>query len=302
MRQLGLWKAVGIKARLVPRAMLLVLLIALVAGCSTEPGTSTPAEPGQDGTPAGTQDPGPSPETIQQAWQASAHSNTFVLDDAGENNACARCHAPVNFVPSIDEIPEACFTCKFEVSDPEPLIPEPDWVSIPCYVCHEGDANDVDPEIAWLEMPLLESYAEVGSASELCLKCHGSENIPGHIFPQLGGAHADYQCVQCHDAHGTTASCDSEACHADVVDSAAAIPGHDDDHQSVLCWACHDASGLDVGPDQDLGYWTTMVPGTDISQAGVIAIVSHDLMKEANCERCHFADNPWNLSVEVIQP
>ena len=296
MQQLGLWNAVGIETRLVSRVMFLVLLVAFVAGCSTEPGTSTPtpAGPGQDGTPAETQDAGPSPETIQQTWQASSHASTFVLDAAGENNACARCHAPVNFLPSIDEIPEACFTCKFEVRDPEPLIPESDWMSIPCYVCHEGDADDVDPEIAWLEMPLLESYAEVGSATELCLKCHGAESVPEHIFPQLGGAHVDYQCVQCHDAHGTTASCDSEACHADVVDPAAAIPGHDDDHQSVLCWACHDASGLDVAPHPDLGFWTT--------QAGAVAIVSHDLVKEASCERCHFPDNPWNLSAEVIQP
>jgi hypothetical protein len=276
--------------RVISRGVLLILLLSLIAACSAEQGTPAPGDPGDPNDPGGQVDPA----TIDQAWQASAHASTYVLDDAGENNACARCHAPINFMPSIDEIPEACFTCKFEVRDPEPLIAEADWVNIPCYVCHEGDADDVDPGIAWLEMPLLESYAEVGSANELCLKCHGAESIPGHKFPLLGGAHADYQCTQCHDAHGTTASCDDEACHADVIDPAVAIPGHDDDHQDLSCWACHDAGGLEVAPDQDLGYWTTVVES--------ISIVSHDLVKEASCERCHFADNPWSLSVGVNQP
>jgi hypothetical protein len=273
--------------RFILQAALLIMLLSSIAACSAEQSTIAPGDQEGPGEPT-------DPEAIQHAWQASAHATTYVLDDAGENNVCARCHAPVNFVPSIDEIPQACFTCKFEVSDPEPLIAEVDWVDIPCYVCHEGDASDVNPEIAWLEMPLLESYAEVNSANELCLKCHGDEDIPGHIFPQLGGAHADYQCIQCHNAHDTTASCDDEACHADVMDPAAAIPGHDDDHQHLLCWACHDASGLDVIPNQDLGTWTTVL--------GSIPIVSHDIVKEASCDRCHFADNPWDLTTEISQP
>ena len=275
--------------RLLSRAALLILLVALVAACGTGPDTADPQEPGE-------------PDAIQHAWQASAHASTFVLDDAGENNECARCHAPTNWVPTMDDMPDACLACKFEVADPVPLIVEQDWLDIPCIVCHEPDGDTVEPEIAWLEIAQIESYAQVESANELCLKCHGDESIPQHKFPQLGGAHVDYQCVQCHDAHDMAASCDSEACHADVVGAAVAIVGHDDDHQDVSCWACHDAGTLDVAPDQDLGYWTTILHSDDISPSGTIALVSHDIVTEVNCDRCHFADNPWFLSAEVAYP
>lgn len=275
-----------------------ILPMLLLAACSADQETPLPGDPGgqaDDGGPA-------DQATIGLAWQASPHANTYVLDDAGENNACARCHSPVNWVPTMDDMPESCTACKFEVQDPLPLIAELDWLSIPCIVCHERDGDTVNSGIAWLEIAQIESYAAVGSANELCLKCHSAESVPQHKFPPLGGAHADYQCVQCHDAHATTASCDDEACHADVVGPAVAIVGHDDDHQDVSCWACHDAGALDVAPDPELGYWTTMLSSMDESSSGDIPVVSHDLVREANCERCHYTDNPWNLSAEVSSP
>jgi len=299
MKPSGLRHSPGKVMALILRSMLLVLLLAIVAGCSadqtTDPSDPSPGTPG-DTTP-GTQDPAPSPDTIQQYWQASSHADTFVLDNVGENNACARCHSPVNFMPTMDDIADACLACKFEIEDPIPLILEQDWEQIPCIVCHEPDGDTVEPEIAWLEIPQIESYADVSSANELCLKCHSGENIDQHVFPELGGAHAAYQCIDCHEAHAITASCDVEGCHADA-DPSLEIAGHDDDHQNVACWACHDGSGMDVGPEQDLGIWTTLHPGADAGQA----LVSHDIVREAICGRCHFANNPWNLSAEVTQP
>ena len=85
------------------------------------------------------EDSEPDPAAIEAAWLSSPHADAFVLDVEGNNNTCARCHAPVNWLPSMDDLPESCFTCKFELEDPPPYIAESDWVDIPCYVCHEKD-------------------------------------------------------------------------------------------------------------------------------------------------------------------
>jgi hypothetical protein len=243
------------------------------------------------------------PGLIESHWQSSPHANTFVLDPIGQNNSCARCHAPINWLPSMDDLPESCFACKFELEEPPPYIPENEWVSIPCNVCHKTNKDDtIQPEIAWLEIAPLEEYTAVASPTELCLKCHAPIDIPEHGDVHVGGAHSGYECTACHSVHDTTTSCAAEACHSDVVESADPIPGHDADHQVVSCVACHDGSGMEVGLDADRGLWTTFA--TDSFEAGSAnyAFTSHNIVLESRCDRCHFVDNPWALSTGVETP
>ena len=239
------------------------------------------------------------PEIIQTSWGGSAHADTFILDEAGNNNSCARCHAPVVWLPSMEDMPDSCFACKFEVSEPPPLIPESDWVEIECIVCHEVDKKgNVDPQYAWLEIAQIEEYAQVASPTELCQKCHAESDTPGHTFANLSGAHAGYECTDCHDAHDTIASCSSSGCHEDAVSSETGIPGHDQDHVQVSCVACHDAGDMTIDFDEEKGKWLTFAP--DSAGGGeMIPYVSHNAVLEASCERCHFADNPWDLTTEI---
>lgn len=270
---------------------------------SDQPSTSDQSP----GNPAATNPPmdaSPDPAVIEASWQSSPHADSYVLDPEGQNNTCARCHAPINWLPSMDTLPESCFACKFELEDPPPFIAESDWTDIPCNVCHELDKNDiVQPEYAWLEIAPLGEYAAVASPTELCLKCHAPVGIQLHGSIQLVSAHADYQCTECHSAHDTTASCLSADCHSDVIELVNPIPGHDADHQTVSCVACHDGSGMDVGPDEQTGLWTTFTsPTAADGDATSFAFTSHNVVLDARCDRCHFANNPWALSDAVTLP
>ena len=249
---------------------------------------------------------------IDGMWHSSPHASAFVVDADRNNNPCARCHAPVNWMPSMDDLPESCFVCKFELEDPPSYIQEENWESIPCKVCHETDKKgEVQPEISWLEIPVLEEYASVETSTELCMKCHEVINVPEHGSVQVGGAHEDYDCVECHDAHGTTASCGTSDCHEDVIEPVSPIAGHDEAHKDVSCAACHDVAGMEVGPSEALGYWTTYFNWTyetpiseteTNTETGIVAFTSHDIILEASCERCHFVDNPWGLSDDIGSP
>ena len=265
---------------------------------------SQPSDDQPDDTPAEVEQPGveevdtSDPQVIHASWEGSSHADTFVLDEEGNNNTCARCHAPFVWLPSIDDVPESCLVCKFELTDPPPLIPENDWVMIECIICHEVDKKgNVEAEYAWLEIAQIEEYAEVESTTELCQKCHTAVEIPGHAVSELGGAHADYVCTDCHDAHDTIASCSASGCHEDVVEPATPIPGHDEDHEVVGCVACHDSGEMEVDLDEEQGKWTTFAPDPGDGE-GRVPLTSHNTVLSAPCDRCHYADNPWDLSVQ----
>ncbi len=262
-----------------------------------------PVEDAEEPASAPVEESEPDAAAIEAAWQSSPHANAFVLDVAGNNNSCARCHAPVNWLPSMDDLPESCFACKFELEDPPPYISESDWVDIPCYVCHEKDKKDnIQPEYTWLEIAAIEEYAQVATPTELCQKCHNEAELPDHAVSQLGGAHSDYECTDCHNAHDTVASCGAVDCHEDVIEPAEPIAGHDSDHQLISCEACHDADGLDVGPGEEDGIWRTyvVVPSGDAEENVIFA--SHNIILEAPCERCHYVENPWGLTDSVSTP
>ncbi len=246
----------------------------------------------------------PDPALIPNIWQSGPHANTFVMTDSGKNSTCARCHAPVNWIPALDDMPESCFTCKFEIDPPPPKIAENDWIDIPCNVCHEVDKRDnVQAEYVWLEIAQIEVYADVATTTELCQKCHIEINLPDHEVAQLGGAHTDYQCTDCHDAHNTNASCGDVDCHDDVIDPATPITGHDADHQTIFCVACHDAADMEVGPVEDKpDKWTTFASTSSEAGGTLVALTSHNVVKEASCSRCHFDGNSWGLNNNVDKP
>ena len=238
--------------------------------------------------------PPPDPDAL---WLSSSHANTFVMGDDGTNIKCARCHAPIQYVPSMDEIPESCLTCKFEVEPPPPVVVEADWEHVPCQVCHKVKKDEVQPEFLWLEIAQIEEYAELESTTELCLKCHAGADVPGHEEILFTEVHQDLTCTECHDAHGNSSGCSKSGCHEDALDPAEPIAGHDEDHELVSCMACHDAAGLEVGLDEEVGLWTTFL-ATDGGET-LTPLVTHEVQLEADCERCHFSDNPWGLSESV---
>jgi hypothetical protein len=234
------------------------------------------------------------PDQLQIMWANSAHADTFVVSDEGENNSCARCHDRYNYIPSIEDIPESCYSCKFEVGDPPPYVSEEYWKHVDCIICHQVKKKEVQPEVAWLEFALIEEYSEVSSATDLCHKCHLTEDISGHFSVVVNGDHPDYTCIDCHNAHDLSASCSSTNCHEDVVQPITPIPGHDEDHAQVSCSACHDADGLEIGYVEDLGLWTTLIATGDGNETRPFN--SHNIVLEAPCERCHFPGNPWGLT------
>lgn len=235
--------------------------------------------------------------TIETKWQSSKHADTFVQDENGHNAACAQCHAPANWVPSMDNMPESCYSCKFEIEPPPPLVEKSKWTSVECKVCHEVKKKKVQAEIAWLEIPPIEEYSEVASTTELCLKCHAhTEPLDQHVNIAVAGAHIDMGCSDCHDPHDLSANCASSGCHVEMESASEPIPGHDDAHDMVSCSACHDADGLEVGPDAD-GRWVTFRPHTLTSAGDPIPFTSHNTIREAACDRCHFVDNPWDLKL-----
>jgi hypothetical protein len=247
----------------------------------------------------------------RQEWEISPHANTYVVDDQNQNNTCARCHAPTNWMPTLDDIPESCQACKFELEAPPPFISKNEWTGITCLYCHEEDKKGVvQPEVMWLEIPALEEYASVENYTELCLKCHETTNVPDHGEVKIGGDHKGMSCTDCHPPHSAKATCDSTDCHP--ADPAAdPIQGHDDVHQNVSCAACHDSAGWDVGIDEETGVWITysqwtqeliIAEGDSIIDSGMVSFASHDISKAVNCERCHFVDNEWGLTADVETP
>jgi hypothetical protein len=287
--------------------IILILFVSILTACQstdtspTATRSSTELEPSSQvtqGAPPETEAP-EGPDAIQVAWQGSSHADAYVLTDAGENNACARCHAPVNWIPTMDTIPESCLTCKFEIDPPPPFIPEEEWTNIECKVCHRAKKGKIEEEVAWLEIAPIEEYADVASITELCDKCHLGDGLPDHSQVVVRGAHEGYECIECHDAHDISASCSDTDCHEDVLATSTTIPGHDEDHASVACVACHDAGGMEIGWVEGESIWSTLIVSELEEEFPSKPFASHDIVLAAPCERCHYPGNPFELSESV---
>jgi hypothetical protein len=79
------------------------------------------------------------------------------------------------------------------------------------------------------------------------------------------------------------------------------MKGQNAAHANVTCMACHDASGLQVAPHPDEaegGKWVTVLASVSRSGEATVAYAhSHSAQWLVDCSRCHFAENPWELSV-----
>ena len=64
------------------------------------------------------------------------------------------------------------------------------------------------------------------------------------------------------------------------------------------CMACHDASGAEVGPHpaDDNDQWVTLLTEEGRRGPTTSAIISHSIVYEVSCDRCHYADNPNGLT------
>lgn len=239
------------------------------------------------------------------AWQESPHADTYSLEK-GPNTYCARCHSPGNWDPAATiDAPPNCVSCKFAFEDEprvaagNPLVPEEEWQSIGCDVCHRQNEDGViEAQIAWHD-PVSGYYETVTDATDLCTRCHRDTETLRHNR-ELGDAHPDFACTDCHDAHSLIAAC--EDCHdrQDVLKAGRRTAVgwqevHDDEHDMVACVACHDASGLQVGPLDDGDRWMTFRTTELLGRANTEPYHSHTLQREVACGRCHFPDNQWDL-------
>lgn len=280
-------------------AAIIILVAAACAPTVSAPATSTKANssiaPAQSSASAQPVAAGQSAE-IRQLWQTSKHANSYVVE-GDQNNTCARCHSPTNWLPtSPDEMPATCASCKFTIKTPKPIAKN-EWKHIECAQCHRTQKEVVGKEIAWLNALIAafdstnDPYAPVKSNTELCEKCHRDA-----FKIEIGkAAHASKGCVDCHNPHSTTASCADAKCHANVLKPEKPIAGHDAAHANVNCVACHDAHGWKVQPTGDKKIWLTLKPTDRQGKPNPTPYVSHNLQKSVDCARCHFAGNPWNL-------
>lgn len=224
------------------------------------------------------------PDTPLDKWLAGRHADTYVVAADGTNSTCNQCHDPLNYVPSMEDMPASCTVCKFEVKPPPPLIEPANAHSVDCKVCHQVDRNGtVQADVRWLEVAAIEQYAKVSSTNQLCQNCHTGAEVEAHADIIVSGAHADADltCTDCHDSHVLTASCGASGCHETLEET----PGHDTDHAKVHCVACHDASGMEVGPDEARdGQWVTFAGGEGEEP---FPHLSHELVREVDCARCH---------------
>ena len=286
-------------------------IIEIVEVTVVVPPTDAPPEP-TEAPP----EPTPLPDQAVQiaAWEASPHGNTYDLGK-GPNTYCSRCHSPQNWDPaSKPGPPPNCITCKMPTDEEVrespfmDFVAEEDWAGINCETCHIMENGVAMEGIAWLN-PLTMEHEEVSTPNELCTNCHLEAPTVDHEIYLGGSAHKNWAgnltedrrpeyCSECHDPH-TQQPKQCEDCHE--IDPATHAKGRYALMQDVVtCMACHDALGLDVGPHPDEamgGIWVTQE--TTMGRAGPTTdfVLSHSPQLEVSCDRCHYEENPYDLTV-----
>jgi len=262
------------------------------------------------------------------AWEGSMHNFGYDLYH-GPNTFCAKCHSPQNWDPeSTVGINGTCFSCKFptdaevRVADGNDLIPEEEWVGIPCETCHRVDENGIaSEEIAWLQ-PISGEYIEVKTTTELCERCHvqtTNNSIGSAVTHKIyyGSAHINYAgfigetpppqyCTDCHDPHSLAAK-QCVDCHE--IDEATHAKGNYAVMKAVVpCIACHDATSsfdlppanytaYDYGPFGEDGVWTLVDATLSKGLPKNTPLFSHAIQAKVSCNRCHKTGNPYGLTV-----
>ena len=181
-------------------------------------------------------------------------------------------------------------------------------------------------EVAWFN-PASGAHEPVGSANELCKKCHLDQTHLRPVEPS-GLAHQELECTDCHDPHSLKSSCANEACHAAHIEEIDMIkqytppsshtkvkpgqcsechperalivwpegaPHMGQQHIGLSCSACHDASNLELGVSEDGLRWDTTFELRVEGRTITIPTSSHQFGRAVRCERCHYPKNPWGL-------
>lgn len=225
-------------------SVILLSLISLAVAACAPSSEQTP----EQAASAATATPSLAPAIAEQepyweAWRRGPHANTYALEK-GPNTYCARCHAPANWDinATIDPAPN-CVSCKFpsedepRVAEGNPLVPEDEWQSIGCDVCHRTQDGVVDPEVAWRDRQT-GYYETLPDNTALCEKCHLNNDTLKHRRDLGDAAHADFQCTDCHDPHDTSAACGD--CHnVSMTRESRLIPEHEAVTHNDQCAECH---------------------------------------------------------------
>jgi hypothetical protein len=173
--------------------------------------------------------------------------------------------------------------------DPAGLTPvsPADSSPIGCAICHQGQPEEIEGEIAWLEVPPALVYSPVQTSTELCEKCHQAGDVEGHLSIKVSGSHLEMTCTDCHDPHDTAANCTE--CEP--------VETHDKPHSEASCAACHDADLLPIDWNERDQVWDTVIRST--ADESYRTYASHALILEVACERCHEPGNhPWGDTKE----
>ncbi len=268
----------------------------LLAGCGSRARPECATEPPADGATPQATEAALNPDQVQLLWEAGPHASSQAFENSGEDGSCARCHAPESWAPPAGELPlswsQAGITPGTTLASAQG-----EWSPVGCAVCHQGEAEEIEGEIAWLEVPPALVYSPVETATELCEKCHLAGDVEDHLSISVSGSHLEMTCTECHDPHDTTASCTGSGCHEPFAEECEPIETHDKPHMEASCSACHDADLLPIDWNEADQVWDTVIRSA--TGDGYRTYASHALVLEVACERCHEPGNhPWGDTKE----
>lgn len=158
-----------------------------------------------------------------------------------------------------------------------------------------------------------------------CTKCHDAHSVKANCRnchsdvlmtekPQANLTHppsrSNEDCLRCHpqswDDHDRTikeaGNDDCSSCHKEllIIDEAYLMQiAHSVNHITVTCVACHDASGLAVGPVEGQEVWMPFRTVQLLGRENTTPYQSHNLQAYVDCGRCHYMNNPWNLTTDI---
>ncbi len=271
------------------------VLCMIISGCASRPSCESVEATVKAATQADESYEAIDRALVEQRWQAGVHADSFVVSATGVNSSCARCHAPLAWQPLQDELPMRWASLNLSGLRTGQKIAEAQWPQIGCKVCHPGEHEQGNREIALLDVAPLDLYIEVRSSSHLCRQCHLSVVEGEHVPLVIGGVHEELECSDCHDVHDGAATCGESSCHQTFAQECIPIETHDKPHASITCWGCHDGLQLPIGWNEDKEMWDTFFGGDPRNEPSARPIASHSLTLKVDCDRCHApGDHPWD--------
>jgi hypothetical protein len=293
----------GVRRNFVWVVVIIMLALALILshcgkgpreGCDPESTTSKDGIQSTFIAPLFTETP-QDPVSVEAIWQEGPHADTYVVAEDQTNNSCAKCHSPMNWNPTSEELLTSGMGNQIEIDLTTPLTDEVEWNKVGCAVCHPGEKDQIKGDFAWLESAPTGDYSEVDSSTALCQKCHLLEEVEGHHSLYVEGSHSEFVCTDCHDAHSTAATCSSAGCHEPFAAECESIETHDKPHAEVTCSACHDCGEPQIKWNEEHQAWDTFRLSSEGNPMEYKPYTSHNLALEVDCDRCHApGDHPWD--------